>query len=71
VIWDGFVIFLFILKLEFKNALAVLKAHFSFYKNFTKIASKRYNQSSTYTYYDIKLLPIRYLFTKKKKILHL
>jgi hypothetical protein len=68
---DGLVFFLFLFKLEFKNALAILKAHFSFYKNFTKIACKRYNQSSIITYYDIKLLPMRYLFTKKKKILHL
>ena len=71
IILDGLVFFLFLFKLEFKNALAILKAHFSFYKNFTKIACKRYNQSSISTYYDIKLLPMRYLFTKKKKILHL
>jgi hypothetical protein len=71
VIWDGFVIFLFILKLEFKNAFAVIKAHFLFYKNFSKIASKRCNQSSLNTYYDVKLLPIHYLFIKKNKILHL
>ena len=70
-IWDIFVIFLFLLKLEFKNALAVLNAHFSFYRNFNKIASKKVNNHSLTSYFSVKFLPIRYLFPKKKKILRL
>jgi len=70
-IWDVFVIFLFLLKLEFKNALAVLNAHFSFYRNFNKIASKKGNNKSLRSYFSVKFLPIRYLLPKKKKILRL
>ena len=70
-IWDGFVIFLFMFKFEFKNALAVLNAHFSFYKNFDNIKSKKVNHKPIRGYFSVKFLPIRYLFPKKKKILHL
>ena len=70
-IWDGFVIFLFIFKLEFKNALAVLIAHFSFYKNFNRLASKKVYSQSIRGYFSVKFLPVRYLFPKKKKILRL
>ena len=70
-IWDVFVIFLFVFRLEFKNALAVLNALFSFYKNFNKLASKKVNSQVTRSYFNVKFLPIKYLFPKKKKILHL
>ncbi len=70
-IWDGFVIFLFIFRLEFKNALAVLNAHFSFYKNFNRLTSKKVNSQSVRSYFSIKFLPVRYLFPKKKKIFRL
>ena len=69
--WDVFAIFLFLFKFEFKNALAVLNAHFSFYRNFNKIASKKVNNKRLRSYFSVKFLPIRYLFPKKKKILRL
>ena len=57
-IWDVFVIFLFLLKLEFKNALAILNAHFSFYRNFNKISGISFLPHSDHTYAQAPYLEI-------------
>ncbi|MEC7173263.1 MAG: glycosyltransferase family 2 protein, partial [Bacteroidota bacterium] len=39
-IWDGIAILYFVLKLNFSKAFAIIRAHFSFYKNYRKIKEK-------------------------------
>ena len=66
-IWDGIAVLFFLTKLNFSNAFAIIRAHYSFYKNFRKIKSK-YSESVEFTdYYKISYLPLRYFLLKKKK----
>ena len=66
-IWDGIAVLFFLTKLNFSNAFAIIRAHYSFYKNFRKIKSK-YSESIEFTdYYKISYLPLRYFLLKKKK----
>ena len=66
-IWDGIAVLFFLTKLNFSNAFAIIRAHYSFYKNFRKIKSK-YSESTEFTdYYKISYLPLRYFLLKKKK----
>jgi GT2 family glycosyltransferase len=67
IIWDGIAVLFFLTKLNFSNAFAIIRAHYSFYKNFRKIKSK-YSESIEFTdYYKISYLPLRYFLLKKKK----
>ena len=68
--WDGLAILFFVLKFQFANAFAVGKAHFIFYRNKKKMKSKKSHKINKKSYYIINNLPLRYLFIKKKKILH-
>ena len=66
-IWDGIAVLFFLTKLNFSNAFAIIRAHYSFYKNFRKIKSK-YSESIEFTdYYKTSYLPLRYFLLKKKK----
>ena len=66
-IFDGIAVLFFLTKLNFSNAFAIIRAHYSFYKNFRKIKSK-YSESIGFTdYYKISYLPLRYFLLKKKK----
>lgn len=65
-LWDGVAIFFFILKLNFSNAFSVIKAHFSFYLNYSKIKRKRLRNNRFIDYYTESNLPISYFFLKKK-----
>lgn len=67
-VWDGVAIFFFIFRLQFKNAIAVVRAHFSFYKSFTKMMTKNKKQPLKTTYFSVKSLPLNNLFTKRGKI---
>ena len=67
-IWDGVAILFFILRLNFLNAFAVIKAHLSFYKNYIKINKKCYKNKAFIDYYTQSHLPIRYFFLKKNNL---
>ena len=66
ILWDGIAVFYFILKLNFLNAFAVVRAHYSFYMNYGKIKRKRFNGNQFIYYYTESCLPFRYFFLKKK-----
>ena len=67
-IWDGVAILFFILKLNFLNAFAVIKAHLSFYKNYSKINKKRSKNKPFIHYYTQSHLPFRYFFLKRNNL---
>lgn len=66
---DGLAGIQFLLKGQFKNVTAIIKAHFSFYKNFNVLLSKRknitFNHENVYRS-QINILS-EYYFNKKKK----
>lgn len=66
-IWDAIAVLFFLIKLNFSNAFAIIKAHYSFYKNFRKINSKYSENIEFADYYMISHLPLRYFLLKKKK----
>jgi GT2 family glycosyltransferase len=63
-LWDGVAVFYFIVKLNFSNAFAVIRAHYSFYVNFSKMKGKRSKSKKTTYYGSESHLPIRYFFLK-------
>ena len=65
-LWDGVAVFYFMVKLNFSNAFAVIRAHYSFYVNFSKMNGKRSKNKKTTYYGSESHLPIRYFFFKKK-----
>ena len=65
-LWDGVAVFYFMVKLNFSNAFAVIRAHYSFYVNFSKMNGKRSKNKKTTYYGSESHLPIRYFFLKKK-----
>lgn len=67
-LWDGIAVFYFILKLNFSNAFAVIRAHYSFYVNYSKIKGKRSKNNQIIYYYSESHLPFRYFFLKKKNL---
>ena len=67
-IWDGVAILFFILRLNFLNAFAVIKAHLSFYKNYSKINKKRSKNKAFIDYYTQSHLPFRYFFLKRNNL---
>ncbi len=67
-IWDGVAILFFILKLNFLNAFAVIKAHLSFYKNYSKINKKRSKKKAFIDYYTQSHLPFGYFFLKRNNL---
>ena len=67
-IWDGMAFLFFILKFEFSNAFAIIKAHYSFYKNRSRIKEKISLNPLSINYYTETYLPIRYFLLKKKNL---
>ena len=65
-IWDGISIIFFLFQLKFGSAFAVIKAHFSFYKNFRGMLKKQNKQNVLKNYYKRSFLPFRYFFLKRK-----
>lgn len=51
---DGVAFFRFIFQLRFKHSLAILRAHLSFYKNFSTMYRKRERTNFTLNYYVVK-----------------
>ena len=67
-IWDGIAFLFFILKLNFSNAFAIIRAHYSFYKNLGKIKEKSRINPLFIHYYSKSYLPFCYFFLKKKNL---
>lgn len=67
-IWDGISIVFFLFQLKFGSAFAVIKAHFSFYKNFRGMLKKQKKQNVLKNYYKRSFLPFRYFFLKRKNL---
>jgi GT2 family glycosyltransferase len=67
-IWDGISIIFFLFQLKFGSAFAVIKAHFSFYKNFRGMLKKQNKQNVLKNYYKRSFLPFRYFFLKRKNL---
>ena len=68
IIWDLGAILFFFLKLNFFYCFAVIRAHFSFFKNFFKIKGKRSKNIVFTNYYRESCLPIRYFFIKRSNL---
>ena len=68
ILWDGIAILFFIIKFNFSNAFSIIKAHFSFYKNYSKIKEKRPKNILVKKYYETSYLPFNYFFIKKKNL---
>ena len=66
-ILDGFAGLKFIMELKPKHFIAILKAHFSFYSNFSKMLKKRNKSPKTRSYYEIKSIVWQYFILGKKK----
>ena len=70
-IWDGVAVFYFLIKLEFRSAVAVLHAHFSFYFHlFTKKIIRKKNVKKN-KYFKLKSLPIQHFLHNKSKYFQL
>lgn len=67
-LWDGVAVLFFLMKLKFWSAFAIVRAHFSFYKNFKKICQKRSDSSFFIHYFTVNNLPFRYFFLKKNNL---
>lgn len=66
IIWDGIAVLFFILTLNFLNAFAVIRAHYSFYINYSKIKRKRSKSNLLGDYYTQSNLPFSYFLLRKK-----
>jgi len=62
--WDGIAIIFFVLKLELKNAFAVLSAHYSFLINIRKMKLKKNISQEKKDYYQVRSIILRYLCSK-------
>ena len=67
-LWDGVAILFFVLRLNFLNAFAVIKAHFSFYKNYSRIYRKRSKAKLFINYYTKSHLPFYFFFLKRNNL---
>lgn len=67
-LWDGVAVFYFIVKINFSNAFAIIRAHYSFYIMYSKINRKRSKNKKNIYYGTKSHLPFTYFFLKKKKI---
>jgi hypothetical protein len=63
---DGVAGFYFLLKLQPKNCLAIIKAHLSFYYLLPKFLQKRQNNTKTIKYYFLKSIVWQYYIRKKR-----
>ena len=70
-IWDGVAVFYFLIQLEFRSAIAVLHAHFSFYFHLVKKKIIRKKSVKKNKYFKLKSLPIQYFIKNKSKFLQL
>ena len=68
ILWDGIAILFFIIKFNFSNAFSIIRAHFTFYKNYSKIKGKRPKKILVKKYYKTSYLPFNYYFIKKKNL---
>ncbi len=69
-ILDGVAGIKFILELKPKHTFAIIKAHFSFYKNINKMLSKREETNQKKDYYLVKSAIWNYFVLKKKTFRH-
>ena len=67
-IWDGISVLFFSFQLKLGSAFAVIKAHFSFYKNLKMMKKKKNKRNVLKNYFRISHLPFRYFFLKKKNL---
>ncbi|MBT8255725.1 MAG: glycosyltransferase family 2 protein [Bacteroidia bacterium] len=63
---DGIVFFLFILKGKWRHSLALLKAHFSFYRLIPGFLEKRKTHATHLNYFRIKSVVWKYFILKKR-----
>lgn len=63
---DGLAAIQFLAKGKPTHVLAILKAHFSFYKLLPKFVKKRKMEASTFKYYQVKSIVWRYFVNKKR-----
>lgn len=63
---DGLAALQFLAKGKPTHVLAILKAHFSFYKLLPKFVKKRKMEASTFKYYQVKSIVWRYFVNKKR-----
>ncbi|MBE0423989.1 MAG: glycosyltransferase family 2 protein [Lutibacter sp.] len=63
---DGFAGLKFFLELKPLHFMAIIKAHFSFYRNFSKMLKKRKNSCKTANYYATKSIVWQYFMLGKK-----
>ncbi len=63
---DGIAGIKFILELRFKHLFAIIKAHFSFYNNVSKMLKKRKHAPKKRDYYQIKSIVWNYFILRKK-----
>ena len=57
-----------LIKFNFSNAFSIIRAHLSFYKNYSKIKGKRPKKNLDKKYYETSNLPFNYFFIKKKNL---
>ncbi len=65
-ILDGIAALKFLLQGKFNHFLAILKAHFSFYRMFPKFLKKRRKVASDFKYFKIKSIVWKYFIAKKR-----
>lgn len=64
---DGVAGILFFVKLRPIHTFAIIKAHFSFYKNVSKMLSKRHHFTQNKKYYTLKSIVWNYFILRKKR----
>ncbi len=64
---DGFAGLKFLIELKPKHFLAILKAHFSFYRHFSKMLKKRKKSTKAADYFKVKSIVWQYFVLGKKK----
>jgi hypothetical protein len=64
---DGFASLKFLIELRPMHLLAIIRAHFSFYRNFHKMLKKRNESPKIVGYYKIKSIVWQYFILDKKK----
>ncbi|WP_452603287.1 glycosyltransferase family 2 protein [Pontimicrobium sp. MEBiC06410] len=68
---DGLAAFKFLTELKFRHILAILRAHLSFYKHFTRLIRQRRQLQQSKNYYKLKSIVWNYYVNKKKRFSHL
>lgn len=63
---DGISGIYFVIQGKPKHVLAIIRAHFSFYRNLGKMKKKRKHYASDFDYFQLKNLPFEYFIKKNK-----